>query len=915
MRRLVSAVILAALMPACRSAKLPEDSAPAPDETGGADDTDGPSDDTGEPGDDTDAATDSDTGTAPVGDGLFAEGCPIPGEALARRIDVDATLPGITAVGTRGDFLLANERASFVITEPDKGSTYYYYGGVIADAVPMNGCEPGEDKLDEIGPVYAEPNLTDFNQSNLRAFRGRAAEVLADGADGGAAIVRVTGADDTHWLVEYTLFAGAVSEGGRPFSEPYGVTIVMDYILEPGSSVLRIEQMMRNDSDEPVSLVSGGLLSFSETMDTFAFSSGTLSVPGLSLDYGIPWLLATDLNSAIAWSLENGNMGYTSISGIDIAIDLAQLVGDPLILEPGDSDTRVMFLSMGASDGPSATEPLAELNPSPILDAPYTLDAVSGIVVDPTGAPIAGARVDLEANSGGDWGVVDLVRADADGRFTLPMPVFETPWDWRLIADATGRDASPALDVSVGDEDVTLTVSGTATVTYAITDDLGEPSPARLALDRSDGARFDLWLTGSGAFALPPGSYEVTATRGYEYAPHYDTLEVADGDTVTLSPVMSRVVDTTGYLSVDTHVHTSQSPDGRISQADQLLHAAAHGLEVVVHTEHEKIVDQSAEPAAAGVAPWVNNVNGEEVTASLPEHMTMFPAESDGSPRGGIVDWYGKDIDEIFAEMRDRSGDGINLMNHPGYLDTIEWDRLVAEPRLTDPTLLGLAPDAAVWSWNMDGVEVMNGHSSPFIDGKVHFDNWMSMVNAGHPLIAVGCSDDHGGSQTGFPRTYFASGTDDPGLFEEADLVGAFKSGDAFASAGAFARVSADGAVSGEVVTVGDGVVDLDVHIEAIPEIDVTHFIVFWNCDEVLAVSADDPGGVVKYSGVLEVPVDGDGHLVVAAFGEERMPAGMPQFDGFVPRALVNPIYVDADGDGLSSAPGGRECSYTLTAP
>ena len=914
MRRLIPAAAAVALLAAC-------DGAPA---KSAADDT--ASDATVDESDDTEAASDDSQADSqaddtqidtapPTGDGLFAEGCPTPGEALARRIDVDGTLPGITAVGTRGDFLLANERAAFVITEPDKGSTYYYYGGVVADASPMDGCTPGEDKLDEIGLVYAEANLTDFNQSNLRAFRGQAAEVISDGSDGSAAVVRVSGVDDVHWLVEYTLFAGAVDEGGREFSEPYGVAITLDYILEPGSGVLRVEQTLLNTSDDSVSLVSGGLLSFKETMDVFAFSSGSISVPGLSLDYGIPWLLATDLDSALAWSLEQGNMGYTSISGVQIAIDLAQLLGNPLNLAPGESDVRAMFLSLGGSDGPSATTALAEANPTPINSEAYTLDAVSGQVLDLSGAPVADARVDLEANSGGDWGVVDVALADADGRYTLPMPIFDAPWSWRLVASAPGRDDSPPVDVSPGETDVALAVSGTATVTYAITDDRGEPSPARLALDRSDGVRFDLWLAGEGELALPPGSYAVTATRGYEYAPHYDTLEVADGDSAALAPVLARVVDTTGYLSADTHVHTSQSPDGRVSQSDQLLHAAAHGLEVVVHTEHEKLVDQSAVPDDAGVAPWVNNVNGEEVTASLPEHLTMFPAEPDGTPRGGIVDWYGKDIDAIFAEMRERSGDGINLLNHPGYLDTIDWDRLVAEPRLTDPTLLGLAPDAAVWSWNLDGVEVMNGHSSPFIDGKVRFDNWMSMVNAGHPLIAVGCSDDHGGNGVGFPRTYFASTTDDPGVFEESDLVDAFKAGHAIASAGAFARVSADGAVSGEVVTVDDGVVVLDVHIEAIPEIDVTHFVVFWNCDEVLSVAAEDPGGVVKFSGALEIPVDGDGHLVVAAFGDQRLPAGMPQFDGFVPRVLVNPIYVDADGDGLSGAPGGRECSYTLTAP
>jgi len=39
----------------------------------------------------------------------------------------------------------------------------------------------------------------------------------------------------------------------------------------------------------------------------------------------------------------------------------------------------------------------------------------------------------------------------------------------------------------------------------------------------------------------------------------------------------------------------------------------------------------------------------------------------------------------------------------------------------------------------------------------------------------------------------------------------------------------------------------------------------------------------------------------------------MPQYDATrVPRVLTSPIYVDGDGDGAFSAPGGRECVYDL---
>jgi hypothetical protein len=266
--------------------------------------------------------------------------------------------------------------------------------------------------------------------------------------------------------------------------------------------------------------------------------------------------------------------------------------------------------------------------------------------------------------------------------------------------------------------------------------------------------------------------------------------------------------------------------------------------------------------------------------------------------------------------MRERSGGGVNIFNHPGYLDLVGWDRVTAAPTMSDPTLIGLSPDAAMWSWDFDGIEVMNGHGDPFADGNRRFDNWQSFLNAGESVIAVGASDDHGGGGTGFPRTYFESPTDDPTALEEGDLVAAYLEGRAIVSAGAFARVYVGDAGVGDTVTDTDSAIDLDVHIEALPEADVTHFIVFANCDEVLSVAATDPDGVVKFSDTVEVVVAGDAHITVAAFGLNYLPDGLPQYDATrTPRALTNPIYIDGDGDGAFTAPGGRECSYTLAAP
>lgn len=876
-------------------------------------------------GDKSDQAGGSAAVPDPTDSGAAEDGsdCPAEGRSIARSLRDGERFPGEIAVGVGGDVLVANRSAAFVITAPDRGSTYWYYGGAVADAVAMDGCDyAGVDKLDELGLVIGQFDLGDFTHSVLRAFRATELEVVADGRDGGAAVVRATGVDATHWLVEYELMKEALGGEPRPLSEPYGLEVVVDYVLQPDSPVLQIDLQLTNTGDERLQLLTASLLSFGPTMDLHRYPTGALAVGPLDLGYGMPWIVATDGEDALAYAVEQGNLAYVGVSGIDVALDLDQALSAPVVLDPGTSQTVTTFLTVGAGAGPSATGPLAAVNPEPVPGAPaYAPAEVAGRVVGPDGAGVAGAQLFVEARApGAEWGVLDEDRADGDGAFTTAVPDFGEGWDWRLRAAAAGRHDSAAVEVRPGEVDVELTVSAAGQLDYTVVDDVGELAPARLHLVDAEGGSRTVWLDGSGTQPVPPGSYSFTATRGYEHAPVTGTLEVLEGGSAALELTMVPLVDTSGWVSIDTHVHSWDSPDSRVDPEDVLLHAAAHGLDLVLHTEHEHIVDRSGLPAESGLDRWVDSIGGEEVTASVPEHLTMFPVEPDGSYRGGPVEWFGRDLDELFGLMRERSGGGVNLLNHPSYLGDIDWDRILAEPGMDDPTLLGLAPDAALWSWDLDGIEVMNGHGVPFAGGNERWLDWQSMLNAGRPLVAVGCSDDHGGMKVGFPRTYVPASTDVPREVATDEVVVAFHEGRALASAGAFARLQVDGVAGiGDLHAPTGDTVELALSIEAIPEIDVTHAVVFWNCDTLLQVPASDPGGVVKLDERLSIPVDlldGDGHLTVAAFGAERLPLGMPQFDpAGVPRVITSPVWIDLDGDGSITAPGGRECDVFIGFP
>ena len=315
----------------------------------------------------------------------------------------------------------------------------------------------------------------------------------------------------------------------------------------------------------------------------------------------------------------------------------------------------------------------------------------------------------------------------------------------------------------------------------------------------------------------------------------------------------------------------------------------------------------------------MNTITGEEVTATLPEHMTMFPATPDGSLRGGIIEWYGYGFPELWKIMSERSGGGVNIINHPRSIyELLEWDRIAGAPAIADYSRLQMVKSAAPWSWEFEGVELMNGYGSIFAktDHAGHFDNWMSFHNHGHRIAGVGASDAHGLEDLGEPRSYFASPTDKPKEFVDAYAVDAFKNLRLFISGGAFVRVlgvNGQAIELGDTITVDDDIVSIKLDVTALEEIDVTHVRVFVNCDEAKKFATTDPDGLVKFSDDVTVTVGSDAHIVIAGFGANPMPRGLWNYDPTgAPRFITNPFYIDRNGNGNFDPPGGKGCSYTV---
>ena len=875
----------------------------------------------------TDADADASAGPG-TGEGVFARGCPAPDAAVARELIGDEALTGPNALGGAGDFLLANTHAAYVIQgvyEPRR--TYWYYGGQPIDAAPVSGCEQAApERFDEMGVILGTLDLGAFEQSVLRGFRAERVEVVE--TSDGSAHIRATGTDDFFWLIELELVRRAFSAGSpRGLSEPMGIEVVVDYVLPADSPALRMEVTVRNVADRSVSVVAGLVNFFADTTRGTFYNEDRLAFGGLNLALGIPWLVSFAPDYGLAVAMRNAQAGTINIAGVDALVNVTQFL-EGARLRPAGADgaerTDTYFVSVGTSAN-AAVVPFLDVLEEALPGVGWSLAPTRFEVrAAPDERAVAGAEIVVERqNLDGDWSAVDTLRTNADGQFEGGIVALDGTREHRARAFAEGRGTSAPVRFTPGQADpVQLALADTATITIAVTDDTGAAMPAKVLLWQA-GQIVDRAYVGPFALELPvaAGSYELTVSRGFEYEVYDAPLVVEGGVDASLEIALARVVDTSGSLSMDGHVHAGPSPDSPIPVPVRALTLAAENVEVAVSTDHEAILPWAPVFEELGLTPWVRTVLGEEVTPPLPEHSNAypFPDRSDEAARGVQVDWFGKDIAGVFAASRER-GAQVVALNHPrngcNYMCLIGYDRITGEPTLEDPTLLAFEPNATLWSWDFDTVEYLNGHRDVFVDPAAPnetgtFDDWMSFLNHGQRITATGVTDVHGLDAQGSPRTYFLAPTDAPAEFEDQMLVDAMLGGRAQVSTGAFARVSIEGASFGDTVQVPGGEVALNVRIDALPEINVSQVQVFANCDQVALLDATAPDAVTKFDDTIAFTLEADAHVVVVAHGEGLLPRPFPQFDPRgVPRVTTNPIYVDVDGDGLWTAPGGRACTY-----
>jgi hypothetical protein len=338
----------------------------------------------------------------------------------------------------------------------------------------------------------------------------------------------------------------------------------------------------------------------------------------------------------------------------------------------------------------------------------------------------------------------------------------------------------------------------------------------------------------TGVFPLQPGAYQIVVSHGPEYSVYktavpFNVVAGTPGSPQVVNAVVRRVVDTTGFVSSDHHVHMANSPDSDVSRTERVVTMLAEGVDYFNATDHDFLTDLTADVTALGASGLVKTSVSAEMTYFDSGHFNAWPMSvvNPLSVTGGAPDWgdatapvglgYPSDLsydlspDELGQLVKGPPYNAkVYQANHfnsgtLGYFRLHGIDTTVAPPQSStspanvrqDPAITNTYTDelTALELW----IESSRGQNALALGENM--GDWFNMLNnfgASHPLLrkaAVFDSDTHSSTivQAGGPRTMVASATDDPALIVPGDIADNLNDGRAIGTSGPFMRVTIAG--------------------------------------------------------------------------------------------------------------------------
>jgi hypothetical protein len=734
-------------------------------------------------------------------------------------------------------------------------------------------------------------------------------EIVNDGQDGTAAILRVSGPDD---LWDYLNPSAFVQDLGvmLPASaddvdQPvYGTT---EYVLEPGQPWVRITTTWEDTDGAAgdIPMYVGDQLNGGGELDVWipAFGVGEVQatagtpdavklsyVPqgeALGASYGLLPIEFPNLFNFTTTSFSDSGVTVTLQSHF-IPIILA--VGTPptFVVPEGGSASYTRYFIAGAGDGGSIVSAANEI-------LGLTRGTLRGCVTVDGAAAGVGVAVSVTSTLAGDpEGLAAVYRTDESGCFAGTLPV----GSYRVAARAKGVPYQGGgrepiwnpVEIAEGVETIQhIDLPATGRVRVVIRDESGATVPARVTVVGDDGtaqpatshntglgsfslgafedggslvndpadpnddvrygkdalpfgvARVEFaGADGIAEFALQPGDYRIAVSRGTEYSLREHDVQVSAGSITEIETQIARVLDTTGFVSHDFHVHMLASPDSWISLAERVLSYAGEGTDNIVATDHDAHTPLADTIASLGLSAFVHGTVGEEITTSDFGHFNGYPLDFDPErPTGGSTDWAGaapagedfpslgnyvlepREIHEEVVRANSSPNVAVQVNHIDSHFDPLQIDTALVPPATdldaAERSAFRLDPAGGELFHLFDGLELWNGADSgaqrSFLDNRIGV--WMNHLNQGLAITAIADSDSHTllNLESAGARTWTPASDDAPALIDDDDVGAAVRSGRAVGGQGVYvqARLVAESTGEGSGFALGDPLLDVPV--------------------------------------------------------------------------------------------------------
>ena len=676
-----------------------------------------------------------------------------------------------------GDFALANDKIALYIEAEGESDGYNTFGGDVlaTELVGADGKPTGVSQFNE--------TLIMLSRQTVKPDR---VSVLADGTDGKAAIVRVSGVLANVPFLD--TFAPILPD-------EYGFPAAIDYVLEPGASHVTMRMNLVNTGLDAVDFTSKQFLGFFQLnrSQIFTESEGFGDPKGSSSFVGFD-----SVKSAFGYRALGSNVSAAiGVSGFEL-FSLNNLALDSCATKT--VDYAQMMVGGPGVDG------LLEVKRQLLAEAPWR--EVKGTLTEVSGAGLAGAFVHV-TDANGKY----LTRAltDETGAFTLHVPSADVALTPTLKGWAY-QTATP-LPASATTAALTLPKRATIDVTVKETTSL-TPLPARVqiipttpvvpappsfgTLDEEPTPTADerrLWsdfaLDGTISLPVPPGGHRVIVTRGYEYELYDAPVTATEGMATKVDVTLAHSVDSPGVMCADFHIHSHYSADSSDEPELKVKGAIADGLEIPVSSEHEWIIDFQPIIQKLGLTKWAFGFASEELTTFSWGHFGVIPiTPRPDAVNNGAAPWIGKKPAGFFADIHALPEKPVLVVNHPssagfqGYFSAAGFNRATATG---DPDL---------WSEDFTALEVFSGADFE-TSRKGSVADWFALLNAGKSYYTTGSSDSHRerSGPVGYPRTCLKFGHDDPTLLSAETVRDVLRAGAATISGGLTMTVEGPGGV------------------------------------------------------------------------------------------------------------------------